>query len=142
MRAHGGGILNVASIAGFQPTPYFATYGATKSFLVDWSLALGEELRPAGIPVLTLCPGPVRTNFFRAAGFERPPVKQWGGCTSAQVADQALNALERGRHLLVTGWNNRILACLTGFVPRRWIGRFSALVMKKLRLEHFKTGPS
>ena len=54
LRTFGGAIINVASIAGFQPTPYFATYGGTKAFLLNWSLALAEELRPQGISVLTL----------------------------------------------------------------------------------------
>ncbi len=138
LREHGGAILNVASIAGFQPTPYFATYGGTKAFLVNWSLALAEELRSYGIPVLTLCPGPVRTNFFKAAGFERPPVNHWGGQTPEQVAAAALDALGQGRNLLVTGWNNRLLAFFTRWVPLRLVGRLSAFLMKKLRLEQFQ----
>ena len=139
LRTFGGAILNVASIAGFQPTPYFATYGGTKAFLLNWSLALAEELRPQGISVLTLCPGPVQTNFFKSAGFSSPPVSQWGGLTPDQVATAGLVSLERGRNLLITGWNNRLLSFMTRFVPLRWIGRLSAFVMKKMRLEQFQT---
>ena len=139
LKSWGGAILNVASLAGFQPTPFFATYGGTKAFIVNWSLALAEELRPHGIPVLTVCPGPVRTNFFRAAGFESPPVTKWHGQTPAQVAEWSLKALEKGRNLIIIGWNNRLLTFFSSLVPRRFMGRVSAFVMKKMRMEQFKT---
>lgn len=65
-----GYILNVASIAAFQPGPYLATYGATKSYVTKFSLALGYELKKQhkGISVTTLCPGPVDTEFNSVAG--------------------------------------------------------------------------
>jgi hypothetical protein len=138
MKTNGGAVLNIASIAGFQPAPFFATYGGTKAFVVNWGLALAEELRPIGIPVLTVCPGPVHTNFFRVAGFDSPPVNNWHGQTSIQVAEWSLHALQKGRNLIVTGWNNRMLALFSSFVPRRLMGRVSAFVMKKLRMEQFK----
>ena len=138
MKTNGGAVLNIASIAGFQPAPFFATYGGTKAFVVNWGLALAEELRPIGIPVLTVCPGPVHTNFFRVAGFESPPVNNWHGQTPAQVVEWSLHALQKGRNLIVTGWNNRILALFSSFVPRRLMGRVSSFVMKKLRMEQFK----
>ena len=62
-----------------------------------------------------------------------------GGLTPDQVATAGLVSLERGRNLLVTGWNNRLLSFMTRFVPLRWIGRLSAFVMKKMRLEQFQT---
>src|SRR5690606_7363430 len=65
LRQRGGDIVNVGSTAAFQPTPYLATYGATKAFVFNWSLALGEELRGSGVRVLCLCPGPTESNFFR-----------------------------------------------------------------------------
>ena len=135
---NGGAVLNIASIAGFQPAPFFATYGATKAFLVSWGLALAEELRPFDIPVLTVCPGPVHTNFFRSAGFDSPPVNKWHGQTPMQVVEWSLHALQKGRNLIVTGWNNRILALFSSFVPRRLMGRVSAFVIEKLRMEQFK----
>jgi short-subunit dehydrogenase len=138
MKTNGGAILNIASLAGFQPAPFFATYGGTKAFVVSWGLALAEELRLIGIPVLTVCPGPVHTNFFRSAGFESPPVNNWHGQTPMQVVEWSLHALQKGRNLIVTGWNNRIIALFSSFVPRRLMGRVSAFVMRKLRMEQFK----
>src|SRR5665213_1748297 len=64
IRARGGAILSVASTAEFQPPPYLGTYGATKAFLLNWSLALGEELRGTGVTTLAICPGPTSTEFF------------------------------------------------------------------------------
>src|SRR5436853_3429441 len=57
-----GTIINVSSTAGFQPMPYVAVYAATKAFVTSFSMALAEEVRPHGITVVTLCPGPTRTE--------------------------------------------------------------------------------
>ena len=70
----GGVVLNVASTAAFQPTPYLATYGATKAFVLNWSLAINEDLRGTGVRAIAVCPGPTRSNFFQRAGFETPPM--------------------------------------------------------------------
>ena len=60
--AHQGAIINVSSMAGFQPVPYAALYSATKSFLTNFSMALREELRPTGVRVVTVCPGRLRPD--------------------------------------------------------------------------------
>ena len=72
----GGTIVTIASTAAFQPTPFLATYGATKAFVRNWSLALNEDLRGIKVRTLTVCPGPTRSNFFKAAGFETLPMDQ------------------------------------------------------------------
>ena len=61
-----GRILNVASTAAFQPTPYFAAYGAAKAFVLNFSEALAKELEDHGVGVGCLCPGPTDTAFFDA----------------------------------------------------------------------------
>jgi short-subunit dehydrogenase len=96
--ARGGAIINVASTAAFQPTPYMATYGATKAFVLHWSLALNEELRGTGVRALAVCPGPTATEFFEARrpgvglGLARPEHVQRGG-----RAEKSLRALAAGR---------------------------------------------
>jgi short-subunit dehydrogenase len=65
-----GGILNVASTIAFQPAPYQAVYGASKAFVLSFSLALWAEARRAGVAVTALCPGPTRTGFVDALGAE------------------------------------------------------------------------
>ena len=76
LKARGGAIVNVASTAAFQPTPWMATYGATKAFVLNWSLALNQDLRGTGVRVLVVCPGTTETEFFKRAGRgEAPPAK-------------------------------------------------------------------
>lgn len=71
MLARGSGsIINVASTAAFQPIPYMAVYGASKTFALSFSEALWAEYRSKGIRVLALCPGPTRTDFFNVIGTE------------------------------------------------------------------------
>ncbi|MFM9092468.1 MAG: SDR family NAD(P)-dependent oxidoreductase, partial [Verrucomicrobiota bacterium] len=89
LRARGGGILNVASVVAYQPTPYAATYGASKAFLLSWSLALREELRGSGLRVTACCPGTTATGFFDAAGLDRLPGAAMGAEEVARVAWRA-----------------------------------------------------
>jgi hypothetical protein len=132
LRARGGAILNIASTAGWQPTPYLATYGASKAFLLQWSLAIEAELRGSGVGVLTVCPGPTESNFFRRAGFDQPPLAGHGH-SSAQVAAMALDAWARGRRLVVCGWRNRIMVALACRLPRAWQGRLAGAVLRRVR---------
>ena len=81
LQARGGVVVNIASTAAFQPTPYLSTYGATKAFVLHWTLALNEDLRGSKVRALAVCPGPTRSNFFRAAGFASPPMQ--GGVNAA-----------------------------------------------------------
>jgi len=138
LRERGGAVLNVASVAGFLPTPYLATYGATKAFLLHWSLSLAEELRGEGITVTTLCPGPTRTRFFAAAGFSEPPSTGYSSQTAEEVAVEALRGVARGRRLVVTGLRNKLLFGLAQVLPRGWAARLAGVVLRKLRLERFQ----
>src|SRR6266508_3195786 len=65
---HRGGILNVASVASFMPGPGMAVYYATKAYVRSFSEALHHELKPKGVRVTALCPGPVETEFMARAG--------------------------------------------------------------------------
>lgn len=69
-----GGVINVASIAAFQPLPYHAVYGASKAFVLSFSLALWAEYRTRGVRVVALCPGPTATNFFTVLEAPEMPV--------------------------------------------------------------------
>ncbi|MFN4280868.1 SDR family NAD(P)-dependent oxidoreductase, partial [Thermosynechococcus sp.] len=68
-----GTIINVSSIAAFQPLPYLAVYAASKAFVRHFSEALWAEVKPWGIRVLAVCPGPTATNFFERADMTRNP---------------------------------------------------------------------
>src|SRR5690606_36040597 len=96
MRSRGaGGIINVASIAAYQPVPRIATYAASKAFVLSLSEALWAENRDAGVRVLALCPGRTPTEFQQIAG-TGDPHGSWGAREPAQVVHSALRALEKG----------------------------------------------
>jgi short-subunit dehydrogenase len=134
LKARGGTILTVASTAAFQPTPYLATYGATKAFVLHWSLALNEELRGTGLRTLAVCPGPTATEFFLRAGLKKGAVTDSLGQTTEQVVNEALQALACGKALVVTGWKNKLLTAFAGLLPKPWVTRVSARVLARWRL--------
>jgi uncharacterized protein len=115
-----GAVLNVASIAAFQPLPRQATYSATKAFVVTFTDALYADLRGTGVTATCLCPGPVKTEFSDAAGIEEAaeglPDLFWS--ESADVAEEAVKALERGKRLVIPGAINRMSALGGQHAPR------------------------
>lgn len=134
LKARGGAIINLASTAAFQPTPWMATYGASKAFILDWSLALHEELKPLGIPVLAVCPGPTSTGFAARAGVKPGTVPGLGG-SSDEVARTALKAMAARRAYVVCGWRNRLLVFGVGFLPRTWAARVARFFISRVQHE-------
>jgi short-subunit dehydrogenase len=111
-----GGIINVASIAAFQPVPTLATYAATKAFVLSLSRALHEEARGSGVRVLALCPGRTPTEFQRIAG--TGPVDRAFGLRSPEaVVRSALAAFERDHAYAVPGVENYLASWLTRLLP-------------------------
>ena len=134
----GGSIVNIASTAAFMPTPFMATYGATKAFVLNWSLALSEDLRGSGVNILTVCPGPTSTQFFKRAGFETPPLSFGLGQTAEEVVEEALHALGKGKRLVITGKRNKCLIFLASLWPKVLITRIAGIVLKRVRLNQLK----
>lgn len=133
MAARGrGGIVNVSSIAGFQPTPGTATYGGTKAFVTSFSQALHEEYRSRGIDVLCVAPGATRTEWQQRAGYrdDHLPAAAWQ--TPEQVATCALDALKGRRALVVSGLPNKVLAASTHLAPRVLVRKIAARVSSQL----------
>src|SRR3954468_11015453 len=83
---HRGGILNLASLAGFLPGPGMAVYYASKSYVLSFSEALRQELAPLGVRVTTLCPGSVSSNFQARAGIEAGFEHQMMNVSASRVA--------------------------------------------------------
>ena len=135
LRERGGVVVNVASTAAFQPTAYLATYGATKAFVLHWSLALNEELRGTGVRALAVCPGPTATQFFQRAGMQEGTVSNALGQTSEEVVVEAWRAVERGRALVVTGWKNKVLAAVSSKLPKVLGARIGAKLLEQFRLK-------
>lgn len=138
LRQRGGAVINVASTAAFQPTPWMAVYGASKSFVLHWSMALREELKPVGIDVLAVCPGPTATEFFRRAGMQKGSVDPVLSMTSEEVVEQSLRALAAGRSLVVTGWKNKLGASFVTKLPKTWAAWLSAKVLARFRLKQIE----
>ena len=126
-----GGILNVASTAGFQPVPYMATYGATKAFVLSFTLALAAELEGTGVSVMALCPGPVRTGFQAVARLERPG-SALAELTPEQTVERALAAYARGEKLYTPGFVNGAQAVASKLLPRGLVSWATVRSMKRL----------
>jgi hypothetical protein len=125
-----GRILNIASTAAFQPTPYMAVYGATKAFVRNFSLSLGWELRQTGVSVTCVCPGPVRTEFFDRGGHDQRREDFLRLAADPDwVAERAYRALAKGRGLCVPGFVNGLGAFLTRFASLQTVARVSARVL-------------
>jgi short-subunit dehydrogenase len=122
MKQRGSGIIvNVASLNAFFPTPYFASYSASKSFLLSLGEAVGEELAPFGVKVVTVCPGGMKTNFHLAAGLSDGIITKYGRMISSprDVAVEVVRSLNLGRPVYIPGLMNRISLMLSKVIPRR-----------------------
>src|SRR5688500_11886597 len=97
----GGGILNVASTAAFQPGPGMAVYFATKAMVLSFSEALHDEVKRHGVKVSCLCPGPTRTEFRSVSGFDPKGPLGKLSADAASVVRAGLEGLDRNRAVVV-----------------------------------------
>lgn len=115
---HGGGVLNVASVAGFMPGPGMAVYYATKAYVLSFTEALAEETRGSGIKVSALCPGPVPTAFQARAGMGASAFPKMLAMSAAEVAQIGYDGFMAGQRVIVPGFGNRFVTRLVRFAPR------------------------
>jgi len=127
-----GGIVNVSSVAGHQPTPHNATYGATKAFVTSFTHSLHEEARGTGVRVTVLCPGFTKTEFQERAGFDSSAVPQFLWQTPEGVAAAALRANDRNRAECVPGFINRVSAMVSGAMPAAISRRLASAVVRRV----------
>lgn len=118
---HKGGILNVASVAGFLPGPHMAVYYATKAYVLSFTEALSRELKPLGVRVTVLCPGPVATEFQARAGVSVKTPPWLLGQTAEQVAQAGYKGFMAGKRLVVPGFANKVVSFLPRLVPRGFV---------------------
>lgn len=124
-----GGIINVASIAGFMPGPMMAVYFATKNYVVSFGDALNSELRGSGVTLTTLCPGTVKTGFQARAG-----QNERGSTLSAfDVASQGWAGFKAKRRVVIPGIFNQLFAYGLRAMPRRLSLPFIKQVMVRRR---------
>jgi hypothetical protein len=124
------GIINISSTAGFQPIPFASAYSATKAFLTAFSLALEQELRSAGVTVVTVCPGRLHK---KQDGDSAQPVKgKWAGIyqNPEDVVRDALRVLANGGGLTVPGALNKFSVFAQRLIPRKVVPRLVSKMSK------------
>ncbi len=130
-----GTIINVASTAAFQPTPYLATYGATKAFVLSLTEAVAAELRGTGVAVMALCPGPVHTEFQKVLNIERTRLPSFVFIEAERVVNEAIAAAASGRSLCVAGAINNVLMIASKLAPRGLAARISSTLLRPSSVE-------
>jgi short-subunit dehydrogenase len=115
-----GAVINIASVAAFQPIPGAATYAASKAFVLSFSEAIRTEQRGSGVSVTAVCPGPVRTEFTDAAGMsgveDDTPDLLW--MSADDIAREAVQGADHDKRVVVPGTLNRAQALVTQHSPR------------------------
>jgi uncharacterized protein len=124
------GIINISFTTGFQPIPFASVYSATKAFLTAFSLALEQELRSAGVSVVTVCPGRLHKNGNDES--EQRARGKWAGIYQSpnEVVEAALQALANGGGLTVPGALNKFSVFAQRLIPRSLVPRLLARFSK------------
>ncbi len=130
-----GHIINISSITAFQPNPYFATYGASKSFVLNFSRALNYELKEQGlgVKVMAVCPSAVKdTSFKIIAGMEHTRTfSSWMAVTAKVVADDTYDAMKCGKDIIIPGKGLGIMQSIACRLPSKLLMRFSRSQLKE-----------
>lgn len=135
-----GRILQVASVGAFQPSPYYASYSATKAYVRDFSQALHFELRGTGVTCTTICPGLTATEFHEVADHPKPAYMNAVMMKARDVAEIGLRAAERGRAGVTPGIFNKLMELSVKFWTPRWLATWMAGV--SMRPEKKGAAPS
>jgi uncharacterized protein len=127
-----GYLLNVSSVAGFQPAPKLAVYAATKAYVTSLSESLHEEVRGTGVKVTALCPGLTRTEFQSVSNTESSSTQypSFAWLTATAVAEAGLGDVAKGRALSIPGALYKGLAAASGATPRGLARRLSSRVQR------------
>ena len=128
---HAGAILNVASLAAYQPNPISATYGATKAFVHSFTHAVREEARGTGVTVMLVCPGYTHTEFHDRAGLGESEMPEFIWQSADTVVAAALRDLDRGRSVSIPGVLNQTAAAFSSAAPAGVTRRIAGLVIKR-----------
>lgn len=125
-----GGVLNVASVAGFLSGPNAAVYYATKNYVVALTEGLAVEVRGTGVTVSALCPGPVETGFQDRAGMGETSMKSMAMMDARTCAETGWRGFRAGRVLVIPGAGNKALAKVPRLMPRQLMARMVAGVQR------------
>ena len=122
--AKGSRIINIASAAAFMPQPKFAVYAATKAYVLSFSRALRAELKKQKIKVTAVCPGPVRTEFFDAAGTGMAKIKKLFMADPVKVVRGSLRASRRNKAVYTHKFSMKSFRLLAKIIPKSWLMGF------------------
>jgi len=126
-----GAILNLSSVAAFQPGPYMSVYYATKAYVQNFSEALHEEVSAKGVNVMALCPGPTRSGFQAAAGIDSALLLKLPIPSSTEVAEYGYRALKAKKAVAVHGFFNKVLVFSIRLMPRSLVVKIVARMQEK-----------
>lgn len=130
-----GSILNIGSIAGNQPTAYFASYAASKSYVFNYSLALRNELKPYKVNVTCVQPGYIRTNFDNTCRIQSQTYKKFSyknGMSAEAVAACAVKSVLKKRAFVRAGFSNKCTAFFSNLVPRTFLAWILAVSVRSM----------
>jgi uncharacterized protein len=137
MLARGSGrVLNVASIAAFQPVPMLATYAATKAYVLSLTESLAEELKGSGVTIGALCPGITATHMLQAAQATSRELERLPGLVVASaesVAEEGYRACLRGEVIRVPGVLNRATVVAGRATPKWLLRSLSGAVVRRMK---------
>ena len=109
-----GRIMNIASIASFEPGPFMTMYYASKAFVRSFSEGLHEELKDQGVVVTAICPGPTKTKFAERASMKKSyMIKKMKVDTAKEVAEKSYKAMMKNKAVYVVGFHNKLIAFAT-----------------------------
>ena len=127
-----GAVINISSVGAFMPGPGFATYAATKAFIVSFTDSLAIELRGTGVDVLCVCPGPTRTEFHSHIDFDTKKFPDYLWMTADNVAEEAVRAVGK-KTLVVNGSMTRVIKAVMAILPRWAVLKLSDGVMPETK---------
>ncbi|HZZ66383.1 MAG TPA: SDR family oxidoreductase [Candidatus Baltobacteraceae bacterium] len=128
-----GRILNLASTAAFVPGPFMAVYYATKAYVLSFSEAIAAETRGTGVTVTVLCPGPTITGFQERAGVRNTLLFRLGAADASRVAKAGIQAMFRGKTVVVPGTFNKLVALSPRIAPRALVTAISKRLTAQTR---------
>lgn len=132
IKRRSGKIMNVASTASFQPGPAMAVYCATKAYVLNFSEAVGSEVRDKGITVTALCPGATKTGFQEVGGIGESKIFKNKKLPDAkEVANFGYASMMKGKSVAIHGIKNYILANSIRFIPRTLVTKVSLKILEK-----------
>ena len=130
LRRNSGKILNVASLAAFQPGPLMSLYYASKAYILSFSEAIANELRGTGVSITVLCPGQTKTAFQKTVSKTSIDTTNNFYCACPKkVAKYGYDAMLKGKTVIIPGRFNKLISFLPRLVPRK----FATFVVRKLQ---------